>query len=423
MGKHILIIPSEEFQPKNNKLAGIFQLHQAKALEQLGIKVGIISIRQELSIPMLFKQLLLKLSRKEVHKSLKNKAIGSFLKLLYRKIFSISSFIMEEEIEGFTVYRIEGFYYLPPNEKTNFFGWTKAGESVFKHYLKKQGKPDIIHAHNALYGGLLARKISEKYTIPYLITEHSSYFSRGLVPNTLYSKVLDAYKSSNCLAVVSPFLGKELTRIIGVSSKKWKWIPNVLEKEFEQFINQPLGRKNKDTFIFISIGSFIPIKGHLDLIKAFSDTFSPTEKVFLKIYGGGPLRNHMIQLVQKLNRAHQIHIGEYLNRKEIINLFKQSHCFVLPSEIETFGVVLIEAMSFGLPVLATKCGGPEYIVNESNGILIPPKNTVALKKSLRKLFQDYNHYDAKKIQHYVLDTFGSQAVTKKLIQEYQLIND
>ena len=420
--KHVLIIPSEEFQPQNNKLAGIFQLHQAKALRQEGIKIGIISIRQELSIPMLFKQLFLKFFGKEVHKSLRNKTIGSFFKLLYRKIFFVESFITEEQVEGFTIYRIEGFYYLPPNEKTDYLGWIKAGKAIFKHYIEKQGKPDIIHAHNALYGGLLAYSLSLKYTIPYLITEHSSYFSRGLVPKSLYPKVQNVYQHANCLAVVSPFLGQELARIIGVSPNKWKWIPNVLEREFEQYANQAFNKKEGNTFVFISIGSFIPIKGHLNLIKAFADSFLPTEKIYLKIYGGGPLADRMRQLVKELNREQQIFIGAHINRKEIIDLFKQSHCFVLPSEIETFGVVLIEAMSFGLPVIATECGGPESVVNKSNGLLIPPKNMEALKEALLKVVTDYEHYNTEIIQNYVLDNYGSQAVSKKLLIEYQLAN-
>ena len=55
---------------------------------------------------------------------------------------------------------------------------------------------------------------------------------------------------------------------------------------------------------------------------------------------------------------------------EIVKVYEECDCFVLPSAGETFGVVYVEAMAAGLPVIATRCGGPEDFVNEDNGILI-----------------------------------------------------
>ncbi len=59
--------------------------------------------------------------------------------------------------------------------------WVRAGLKAFKHYIRENGLPDLIHAHCMNYAGILAQKISEKYGIPYVLTEHSSTITRGLI--------------------------------------------------------------------------------------------------------------------------------------------------------------------------------------------------------------------------------------------------
>ena len=66
---------------------------------------------------------------------------------------------------------------------------------------------------------------------------------------------------------------------------------------------------------------------------------------------------------------------------------RHSNAFVLASRTETFGVVYIEALSQGLPVIATRCGGPESIVTSDNGLLVPIENIPELTKALLTLYK------------------------------------
>ena len=81
-----------------------------------------------------------------------------------------------------------------------------------------------------------------------------------------------------------------------------------------------------------------------------------------------------------------IHLIGKKNKKDIVVLLQQSDLFILPSRSETFGVVYIEAMACGLPIIATDCGGPRDIVTESNGLLIPNEDRKAIAEDCQARF-------------------------------------
>lgn len=94
---HILILPSEEYVPQNNPLAGIFQHHQTSILSEAGYKVGVISIKQTYSIPMLVKSLLFKCINKKVNNATDALTFGQVLALGYKKLFKLQDFIEVEK--------------------------------------------------------------------------------------------------------------------------------------------------------------------------------------------------------------------------------------------------------------------------------------------------------------------------------------
>ena len=100
-------------------------------------------------------------------------------------------------------------------------------------------------------------------------------------------------------------------------------------------------------------------------------------------------------------------------------LMRQSDAFTLASHIETFGVVFIEALSQGLPIVATRCGGPESIVNANNGLLVEANHPQQLADALVKLYENRQQYDAATLRQQTLAEFGEQAVVDQLNVVYQ----
>ena len=101
---------------------------------------------------------------------------------------------------------------------------------------------------------------------------------------------------------------------------------------------------------------------------------------------------------------------------------RHSNAFVLASRTETFGVVYIEALSQGLPVIATRCGGPESIVTSDNGLLVPIENIPELTKSIaHPSTKNHAQYDPVRLRQDCLQQFGSRAIAQHLINTFQKV--
>ena len=115
----------------------------------------------------------------------------------------------------------------------------------------------------------------------------------------------------------------------------------------------------------------------------------------------------------------QVSLLGRLSRTEVHREIRSSHCLLLTSHYETFGVVLIEALALGRPVIASMCGGPECIVDDSNGLLVPPSDVAALAHAMKIMKQNIRNYDCSAIRRDVLKRFGRQRLLTDLNAAYQ----
>lgn len=419
---HILVLPSEEYVPQNNPLAGIFQHHQASILSDAGNKVGVISIRQSFSIPMLIRGFLFKCINKKCHNATDTLSIVQLLKLGYKKLFKLKEFITIEKKQGILVYHIEGFYHLPPSDVNNRSGWIKAGLAAYKEYVRGNGIPAVIHAHNALYAGMLAQKIGEKYGIPYVITEHSTVFARNAITSKkLLSYIQNAYRNSKSVYAVSqPFcdlLGKLFP---GIS---FKLLPNVIDPYLEkkQFVSNS-NTQNGD-FVFLNIAELQPKKNHKLLIDSFKRLKQnyPSNSVKLWIGGNGVLFEELNDYIKQLGLNDEVQLLGHLNRQQIFESIMNSSCFVLSSSFETFGVVLIEAMLLGKPVITTRCGGPEGFVNKLAGVMVDSDSVEQLSEAMLQMIQSIENYNPAAIRQFALQEFGKESFVQRTTIIYNQI--
>ena len=119
----------------------------------------------------------------------------------------------------------------------------------------------------------------------------------------------------------------------------------------------------------------------------------------------------------------QITLYGRANRDEIKKLLQNSDAFVLSSKYETFGVVLIEAMACGLPVISTKCGGPESIINSDKIGLLTDINEIDLSNGLKQLYNNRKEYVPSFIRQYVENTFSEEYICKRLDEIYKEVLD
>ena len=107
-----------------------------------------------------------------------------------------------------------------------------------------------------------------------------------------------------------------------------------------------------------------------------------------------------------------------LSRENVVKYIKESDVFVLPSRFETFGVVFIEALALGKPIIASRCGGPEDIVKQGNGLLVEVEDIDGLSKAMQHMYNEYEKYNHKDITKDCNERFSENAVMMQLENYY-----
>lgn len=277
-------------------------------------------------------------------------------------------------------------------------------------YLEQVGYPNIIHAHGCWPAGEEALWWSRKTNIPFVLTEHSPeyYYPSKRAMRKAMSKVCP--KAAERTAV-SPGFAEYLQDLSG---SFFGTLPNPVDTEF--FC--PAGRK-KDShrpYTFINIADLKKNKNQAMLIKAFARAYAGNESYRLLIGGSGAEYHRLKSLITELGMEGQIRLLGRLDRNGIRDHLWDSDCFVLSSHKETFGVVLIEAMACGLPVIATNSHGPACI-------LVSPKLGELIDNDLDSLYQALLRvpkvdYDQGFIREYVLRHYALQVIGAKLEKQY-----
>jgi glycosyltransferase involved in cell wall biosynthesis len=244
--------------------------------------------------------------------------------------------------------------------------------------LFKSFKPDIIHTHlRAIRYVLIPSRLAQIplhiHTIHSLAKYDTSFIFRGL------NKI--AFK---CLGVIPVSISKEVARSVkatyGVESVViYNGIPT------SEYLTEK--RKNDEFIRILNIGKFKKAKNHPLLVDAFSKAYKEMPNLRLILVGDGSLRRKVENQVKKLGLEKAVLFLGW--RSDIPEIITDCDIFVLSSDWEGLGIVLIEAMASRKPIVATNVGGiPEVVEDGVTGILVPPRNPEALAKAILRLAKD-----------------------------------
>ena len=286
---------------------------------------------------------------------------------------------------------------------------------IYKKAVKSFGKPDVVHAH--FYSiAAIASVLKKKFDMPIVVTEHSSKLNINIkeISKLDQNFAKKAYQNANKVIAVSNALAKNLKTNFNVDAEV---IHNIVDVSNFQYVR----REQKDNFAFVSVGNLIPIKGFDILIEAFAEAFKNDDTVLLKIVGEGLEKEHLQSLVTQLNIGDRVVLLGEMPREKLKDVYYESDAFVLASKSETFGVVFIEAMTTGLPVIATACGGPSDFVNEQNGYLIPVDDKNALIDALKKMRNNACDFNSLETSELCVEKFSPENIGNALTNLYKEI--
>ena len=295
----------------------------------------------------------------------------------------------------------------------------RAAHKGFRRVLKQWGRPDLIHAHVVLQGGWSALKVAQRYGIPIVLTEHSSPFSMHLESELSERLARETLTNVSKLIAISPALAKELLDfqpglhidIIGESVRTDFFVPaNDLHQE------KRIGKR------FFVAARLAQQKGLDNLIEAVHLLRQNGLNSFELVIGGeGPDRQKLEQLVKTLDVAEYCQFLGALTREQVRQSMQNCDVFVLPSLHESFGVVLGEAMACGKPVIATRCGGPEFVVNEETGVLVEVAKPGAVADAMADFINDRISFNPEAVRNSVVNRFSPEAFVRNVTAVYEQI--
>jgi len=338
--------------------AGIFVHEQVKALVKLGLEVKVISPMPWAPFPL--NQVNEKWKR---YSQIEEKTTIDGIEVFYTRYLNLPKSMLFEYYGSF-------FY---------------AGMKKLIQNLYKTFPFDIIHAHVALPDGAAAIKIKEQVNIPLLVTVHGQDLQHTIYRNKKSKDVIaSVFQQADKIILVSHKLKKLAEKEIGPSDK-YEVIHNGIN--LEEIPNQKIEDTNRTKErIIMSVSNLYPSKG-IDLnLHAISKLYKKYPDIKYWIVGDGPERSRLEALSKDLGIEANVQFIGRLPHKEALETMQKCEIFSLPSWKEGFGVVYIEAMEFGKPVIGVQGEGIEDVIQHGKtGLLVKPKNVQSLVEAIDDL--------------------------------------
>jgi glycosyltransferase involved in cell wall biosynthesis len=246
--------------------------------------------------------------------------------------------------------------------------------------MRRRGEPaDIVHAHvfSAGFVALVLSRLSRR-GCAVVVTEHHTDFVEGKVVGRDARVARIVFKYADLVCPVSTRLKTHLEHL--QPSGRYVVVPNVVDADaFALSRKHPLSHESTRLLV---VAGLTPQKGLEYLFAALAEVHQTRADFTLDIVGDGPRRSALEQIARERLPADAVTFHGMRTRQEVAEFMARSDVFVLPSIVETFGVVLIEALAAGLPIITTRAVPDHERLEGRFGIVVPPKDAGALRDAV-----------------------------------------
>ena len=307
-----------------------------------------------------------------------------------------------ENDDGVLVYRVDNFMI----SSNNFIDWimqlnfnmiAKTGEII-----AKEGNFDVIHAHDWLVA-YAAKTLKQAYNTPMVATIHATEAGRNSGIQGETQKYINdtewmlTYEASEVI-VNSNYMRSELQRLFGLPFEKINVVPNGVnlnlfnDVERDYDFRRQFAMDNEKIILFM--GRLVYEKGVQNLISAMPKILANYHDAKLIIAGKGGMIDELRNQVHYLGLDQKVYFTGYLSSKNVQKMYKCADVSVFPSTYEPFGIVALEAMLSGTPVVVSDIGGLNEIVDHGvNGMKSYAGNPNSLADSILTLLFDHKLCD------------------------------
>lgn len=249
---------------------------------------------------------------------------------------------------------------------------------------------DLIHAHKLTFEGYIGYRLARQLNRPLFISLRQTdyyvlHYRKDLVP--LFKKIL-LYAST--IFYIAPFMIVRLERIFGKKfvdeiHDKLICLPNRVEIKSAKNPKPPAPDQ------LLTVAKMTPFKIRVKNLKKLMEAFSQIRNCHLNIIGDGPCRNQVESWIEKYNLSDSVSLLGQVDHHRIADYYQKASAFVMPSHEETFGLVYIEALMNGTPILYSRGTGVDGYF-ENVGVAVNPKSVKSIANGIETLMQKNAFY-------------------------------
>lgn len=247
--------------------------------------------------------------------------------------------------------------------------------------ILREFRADVVHSHEftmAIYGAAAAKRANARH----VITMHGGlYYASAWRRRTAMRW---AVRRSDALVGVSLATADALAHALDIDRERIVVVPNGIPQRsgVRDRVRRELGVPD-DQLLIVAVGNLYPVKGHAVLLEALA-MLADRDGWQLAIAGRGEEEVRLRAQSATAGLESRVHILGF--RDDIPDILAAGDIFVMPSLSEGLPLALVEAMSFGLPVVVSRVGGiPEVVTNDVEALLVPPSDARALANALERL--------------------------------------
>ncbi|MEM3638106.1 MAG: glycosyltransferase family 4 protein [Conexivisphaerales archaeon] len=353
-------------------------------------------------------------------------AVGGVENHIYNLCKQLASLNIQTEVVSSNVYSVEPLIFLKPEAKVNAklrrgirLLPLPEGLGLVTPGMLTEMKGDIFHAHGLGRFPTFLWWIAHSKRRPFVVTTHSDY-GRQILTKEIFDAIIPSLsiKEADCIIALT---GHERMYLIsiGISEEKITVIPNGVDlNELEPI--KALSTKHPRTIVFA---------GRLDVQQKGLDILLEALSLLVRkghndvtLYLAGPEVKHSYSFIQKLCSRYglnqNVRILGVLKRTSLLRLIANSEILVLPSRFEPFGIVILEAMVLGTPVVASSVGGiPEILGDGRFGMLVEPGDPASLAEAIDELLantkkaESFSKAASEEVKKYTWDRIAIQTAS------------
>lgn len=282
----------------------------------------------------------------------------------------------------------------------------------------KEFKPDIIHGHVGAGAGVPATLLGKLFHVPVVITEHNPVELMGFENESMIEYVENVYIRSAANICVSKHLKDSLVEYF--PNEKFQVIYNgVIDPESFERDHKTYAVEGHINCSIVAAFYNKEIKGYQFLLPSMKELVDSGIKITLHICGGGDHMEFYQNMARELGIENNCIFYGQCNKQKMYSIVGQMDFCISASLFESAGVSVQEALLLGKPVLVTKSGGANSLVNEEVAVVVETGSVSALTNGIKCIIANRNKFDADAIRRYAVDNFAIEKVTEQYMHLYK----